>query len=113
MNKAELVQLWIEKTKPINLLRLRETLKKSFGKMSGDPELVAKLQRAVDLLDATKITEIWRTFAEEHFSEDALEAGIEFYSSEIGGRYANERDRVAKASLDAVNRHLLDIVTRA
>jgi hypothetical protein len=112
VDKAQLVQKWIEATKPVGFLELREDMAKSLSQQMPDPESKAKIRKAIDLMDESKIQEVWRMFAEEHFSEDALEAGVTFFSSELGKKYREERVRASQAAMNAVHKHVFECVNK-
>lgn len=112
MTKEELVQKWIEATKPVGFLELRQDLIKSLSQQMPDAESKVKIKKAIDMMDESKIQEIWRMFAEEHFSEDALEAGVAFFSSELGKKYREERVRASQAAMAAVHKHVFECVNK-
>lgn len=112
MDRENLVQQWIEATKPVGFLELREDMTKSLCQQMPDAESRAKIKKAIDLLDESKIQEIWRTFAEEHFSEDSLEAAVAFFSSDAGKKYREERVRVTNAAMDSVHKHVFECVNK-
>lgn len=114
MTKEELVQKWIDVTKPISILDFRADMKKGFAStMASFPEQRQMMFDAIDAIDENKLMEIWRTFAEEHFSEDVLAAAVEFFSSQLGQQYTSERSKVRGASMGAIQRHVLEVIRGA
>ncbi len=111
---ASLVDRWIRAVEPMDVNAIKGRVGQSYSKAVGlDEETTQKLKQALDGFDQEEMRRILHTFAEEHFSEEALEAAVTFFESELGKRYLKERKGVMKASEDRINQHIAVSVKKA
>lgn len=109
--EKDLVARWVEVVKPFSIEELKDRFSASLcATIEEDDETKAAVKAAVKSISVEKIRSILLTFAEEHFSEDALAAAVAFFESEPGRRYYEERKRVTNAALDAINKYMLECI---
>lgn len=93
----ELVDRWLTVIKPFSLDDLKGQYLDAFSKRADIPNSMKdKIKDAVDRVDLKKLNDAIKTFAEEHFSEDALGAAVALFESEVGKKYIEQRDTVMK-----------------
>ena len=63
-----------------------------------------RIEKLIFSLDEERIRGIVLVLAEEHFSEDALRAAVEFFESEAGARYQVEKQTVMAAATAAIQK---------
>lgn len=109
-----LVERWILATRPFSIDKFKNSFADSYSRAVGlDPASADQLSAALKAFDETEVHRILRTFAEEHFSEPALAAAVDFFESAAGRKYLAERETIMQASQDRVNKHLAECVRKA
>jgi hypothetical protein len=98
VNKG-LVQRWIDAVKPFDLDESISAMSVQYGNaMSWDGPTIERAKKAITSISKQALTENLRMFAEENFSEESLQAGVEFFESPLGVKYLAQRDVVMKGS---------------
>lgn len=91
----ELVDRWMAAIKPFSMEDIKGKYLESFSSRAElTEEVKGKIKAAIDKVDMTKVNDAIKTFAEEHFSEDALAAAVALFESEVGKKYMDQRDTV-------------------
>jgi hypothetical protein len=98
VNKG-LVQRWLDAVKPFDIDKIIEVMSVQYGNaMSWDEPTRERAKKALTSINKAALTENLRMFAEENFSEESLQAGVEFFESPLGVKYLAQRDVVRKGS---------------
>ncbi len=110
----DLVQRWFNAAKPFSVGDIKKKYSAAYASALGlDEETKRRMQVAIDAFDENKVFEMLRAFAEENFSDDVLRAAVEFFESNLGQRYLDERQKVYEAGQMLIGRYIAENAKRA
>lgn len=109
-----LVQRWFDSAKPFSIGEIKKKYAASYASAIGlDEDFKNRLQAVFESIDEVEVREMLRAFAEENFSEDALRAAVEFFESDLGKKFMEERRKVHEAGQTLIGKYIGEIVKKA